>query len=312
MRLAAPLVLAVALAAAAPVPAASPAGTISFGVLPVIQALPVFVAAEKGLFAAQGLTVELIPFNSALEKDAALNAGNLQGYFGDLLTPTVLAGNGTSIKTVATIYNTLGQQRMFAILTPPKAAVRTLDALAADGIAGSSNTINEYVFSTVLSRALQRPVTLNLVETKSIPIRLQMLMSGQVGAAILPEPLVTLAESQGAAVVADDRGLGISPTVLSFTGGFLQAEPDKVRRFCRAVAAAVTLINATPEEARPIMVKSGRVPEPLQGKLAVPVFPPLSLPDRKLVEDVAGWLAAKGILKRTLGYGDLVADGFLP
>ena len=48
--------------------------TIRFGTLPVIQALPLFVAAEKGFFSASGLKVELESFQSATEKDVALTS----------------------------------------------------------------------------------------------------------------------------------------------------------------------------------------------------------------------------------------------
>ena len=60
----------------------SPSVTIQFGTLPVIQALPLFVAAEKGYFKDAGLDVELVPFNSAMEKDVAMSAGQISGYFG--------------------------------------------------------------------------------------------------------------------------------------------------------------------------------------------------------------------------------------
>ena len=46
-----------------------------------------FTAAEKGFFEKEGLEVELILFNSAMEKDVALTAGRIEGYFGDLITP---------------------------------------------------------------------------------------------------------------------------------------------------------------------------------------------------------------------------------
>ncbi len=97
-----------------------------FGTLGVLQALPLFVAAEKGYFRDQGIEVELIPFNSAMEKDVALSAGQISGYFGDIMTPIVLTGNKTPIRMVATIYNTTGPQRMFAIMTPPGTPPRTL------------------------------------------------------------------------------------------------------------------------------------------------------------------------------------------
>ncbi len=46
---------------------------LKFGVLPVVQALPLYVAQEKGLFEAEGIKVEVIPFRTALEKDMALH-----------------------------------------------------------------------------------------------------------------------------------------------------------------------------------------------------------------------------------------------
>ena len=60
---------------------------IRFGVLPVLQALPLFVAQDKGMFEKAGVKVDLIPFNTAAEKDIALTSGSIDGCFGDLVTP---------------------------------------------------------------------------------------------------------------------------------------------------------------------------------------------------------------------------------
>ena len=45
---------------------------IKFGVLPALQALPLFVAESRGLFSKHGVDVELILFNTTAEKDIAL------------------------------------------------------------------------------------------------------------------------------------------------------------------------------------------------------------------------------------------------
>jgi NitT/TauT family transport system substrate-binding protein len=50
-----------------------------FGTIPVLQSLPLFVAAEKGFFKEQGLAVEIVLFNSAMEKDVALSSGQIAG-----------------------------------------------------------------------------------------------------------------------------------------------------------------------------------------------------------------------------------------
>ena len=50
---------------------------IRLGILPVIDTLPLIVADAEGLFKEAGLDVELIVFNSALEKEAALTGGSI-------------------------------------------------------------------------------------------------------------------------------------------------------------------------------------------------------------------------------------------
>jgi NitT/TauT family transport system substrate-binding protein len=287
------------------------ADKIAFGVLPVMQALPLFVAQEKGLFAEEDVEVELIPFRSGLEKDAAMAAGQTQGYFGDMLTSMILGANQMPVRMVATIFNTTGDQRMFAVLAAPGTGKPSLSDLARKGIAGSSNTVIEYVTTRLLEN--EPPgANLNMIETKNILARMPMLLQGQVPGAVLPEPLVTLVEGKGATVVADDRGLGITPTTLLFTNDFIIRNTDAVRSFLRAVSRASALINRDQEMARPIMIKYARIPEPLQKSIAIPVFIPPAVPEKELVMDVYNWLNNKGILKSKLTFDEMVRGDLLP
>ena len=287
------------------------ADKIAFGVLPVMQALPLFVAQEKGLFAEEGVEVELIPFRSGLEKDAAMAAGQTQGYFGDMLTSMILGANLMPVRMVATIFNTTGDQRMFAILAAPGMGKPSLSDLARKGIAGSSNTVIEYV-TTKLLESETPGAKLKMIETKNILARMPMLLQGQVPGAVLPEPLVTLVEGKGATVVADDRGLGITPTTLLFTNDFINRNTDAVRSFLRAVSRASALINQDQEMARPIMIKYARIPEPLQQSIAIPVFIPPAVPEKELVMDVYNWLNNKGVLKNELTFDEMVRGDLLP
>ena len=287
------------------------ADKISFGVLPVMQALPLFVAQEKGLFTEEGLTVELVTFRSGLEKDAALAAGQTQGYFGDMLTSILVASNQMPVSMVATIFNTTGDQRMFAVLAAPGTGKPSLTELAGKGIAGSSNTVIEYVTARLLQRETPG-AELKMIETKNILARMPMLLQGQVAGAVLPEPLVTLVQSKGATVIADDRGLGITSTILLFTHTFIKDHSEQVRAFLKAVSKASALINLDPEIARPVMIKYARIPEPLQQSIAIPDFIPPEVPDKELVMDVYSWLKDKGILKKELKYSEMVDGSMLP
>lgn len=282
-----------------------------FGTLPVIQALPIFVAAEKGYFKEAGINVELVPFTSAMEKDVAMSAGQISGYFGDMITPMVLTANGTLVKIVATYFNTKNEQRMFAILTAPKYQNKDIKSIASAGVACSSNTMLDYLMTRLLGKRGITPDKINLVEVKSIPIRLQMLMSEQVSAAILPEPLVTLAEMKGARVVVDDAGTGISATVLVFSDQFLSKNPDTVKAFLKAVQKANDFINQNPDQVRPIMNRECKMPEPLHQSFTIPKFPKLNIPRTEEVMDVYKWLRDKNVIKTEMTYGQFVAEGYV-
>ena len=282
-----------------------------FGTIPVLQSLPLFVASEKGFFKEQGLNVEVTLFNSAIEKDIAFTSGQIVGYFGDIMTPAVLAANETKIKMVATNFNTTADRRMFAVLASPKAKDQNLAAVARSGIATGSNTIAEYLIVRLLAAKKIPRESIKLVDIKSIPIRLQMLLSGQVPGALLPEPLATLAETKGAKALADDRGYGISATVLAFNTDFLNNNPAVVKTFLAAIDKASDYINRHPDEVRGIMNKACKVPEALQKSFPIPHFPKVTTPAQAQVMDVYRWLREKQIVKKDLSYKDLVADGYI-
>jgi NitT/TauT family transport system substrate-binding protein len=139
-----------------------------------------------------------------------------------------------------------------------------------------------------------------------------MLLTDQVPAAILPEPMVSLAEMKGAQTVADDAGKGISATVLVFSEPFLRDHPQAAKAFMAAATQAAAYINQNPGEVRSIMNHHCRIPDPLHQKFAIPPFSKLTLPDPVQVMAVHRWLRSKGIVQKDLNYSQMVADGYLP
>ena len=286
--------------------------SIPFGTIPVLQALPLFVASEKGFFKDQGLNVEIVLFNSAMEKDIALTSGRIAGYFGDLMTPMVLQANNTGIRITATNFNTTPEQRMFAVLAAPQSTSKSLEEIAKAGIATSTNTISEYLITRLLEQGKISKEKINFIDVKNIPIRLQMLLSNQVPAALLPEPLASLAETKGAKSLLDDKGRGLSATVLAFSEKFLRSHPQAVKAFQTAVDKASDYINKNPQEVRGIMNRECKIPEPFKDVFPIPKFPKLAAPSPKQVADVYNWLHEKKIITKNMTYKDMVADGTLP
>ena len=285
---------------------------VRFGVLPVLQALPLFVAQDKGLFEKAGVKVDLIPFNTAAEKDIALTTGNSDGCFGDLVTPAILRGNGREVFVVATNYDTKRDRRMFGVLGKPKSAYKSVKDLAGVPVALSSNSVIHYVTDSLLKAGGVPESKIESIEAKNIGMRMQMLLSGQVEAATLPEPLVTAAIAKGAVLLADDEGLETSQTVLYFSGPFLKKHANEVKKFLKAVNEANLLIDKQPDSIRPIMVKHVRLPPPLKAKYPVPRFPELHAPDKESVTTVVQWLRKRGVIKPALTYEQVVDARYIP
>ncbi len=285
---------------------------IRFGTLPVLQALPLYVAHDKGLFRDKGLDVELIPFNSAANKDIALSTGNVDGVFADLVTPTVLRGNGRDTVIVATTYDTKKDRRMFAVLGKPGGPYKNLKDLAGVPVAVSSNSVIHYVTETLLKGAGVPADKIETVEVKNIGLRFQMLLTGRVEAATLPEPLVTAALAKGAVLLGDDADLSTSQTVLVFNGSFVRDHSDAVRKFLAAAGEAAELVNTEPDAIRPLMVEHVRLPPLLKATYPTPRFPAPHPPDESSVNRIVDWLAGRGVIPRRIDYRDLVHVGRTP
>ena len=282
------------------------------GTLPVIQCLPLFVADELGLYKSEGVPVQLVPFRTALDKDVAMTTGRIDGYFGDLFTPIVLKAGGVDVRMVARNYLTGEGRRMFGILAGPKSELKTVSDLADIPVAVSSNTIIDYVTSTLLKDGGLAPDQIRRLEIKNIPLRFQMLMSGQIEAATLPEPLVTLALAQGCRLLADDSRTGLSSTVLAFSREALRTQKEGLVAFLKALNQAAAIINEQPESVRAIMNRYCNVPQALQNTYPVPTFPLLAVPEREKVEAAVTWLFERGAIKTKPAYSELVDAGYLP
>jgi NitT/TauT family transport system substrate-binding protein len=305
MNKALPLLLAVLLCL--PLQAARAGTPLRFGVLPVLDTLPLRVAVEEGYFAEQGLDVELVSFNSALERDVALQAGHLDGYFGDLIAAVLLLQNGVDMPVVLTSYRTTPGQRMFGVVTSPKLAGASLADLKARKVGYSKATIMDFLLDKIMEKHGLDQGHFEKVEVKKVPIRMQMLAQGQLDCAILPEALLSLAELQGGSVAATAEDLDLPLTILALDRRFSTPGSGVNARFNTAYAKAVAAIGADPERWRGLMVRTCRVPGPLAGSFPVYQFPAPALPSPAEVGAVTAWMDGAGMLKTPMAYEDAVS-----
>jgi NitT/TauT family transport system substrate-binding protein len=285
-------------------PKAQSSDTIRIGVLPVIDTLPLYAAVERGMFQEAGINVTLVQFSSALERDSALVAGSIDGYFGDMVNTILLKSSGQDVKVVTVDYHTNPQARMFGLVASPNNNVTDISATQGMTVATSNATVTEYVLDDILA---EKNMTGKLTKTMigAIPIRYQALMQNQVDLAILPEPYVTQALQAGAHLVADDRNINITATVIGMKGSFINDHLAEMKKFLDVYNRSVQSVNADPTQYVDVLEKDIHFPPEIVGNFTYPVLSSVSLPSLLEFQKVQYWM--RGIVTSPIDYYSVVA-----
>lgn len=191
--------------------------TLKIGLLPNEEVLPFYVAIEEGLYQKHGVDVEVVHFQSAAERDAALQAGAVDGVEGDLLAVAMIRQGGTPVKAVSLAMGATPQEGRFALLAAP-GTITDAEELNGKRLAISKNTIIEYTADQMLLLQGIDPKEVQKVNIAKMPLRAEMLLQKQVDAAVLPDPLAAYAELKGAKVLIDDTKLGVNISQTVFQG----------------------------------------------------------------------------------------------
>lgn len=281
--------------------------TVKFGVLPIEDTFPVYVAKEEALFAKHGLNVEVSKFQSAMERDSALTAGEVDGVVTDPLAVILHRNSGYDFKIVSIGLGMKPEEGVFAILANPQSNITSVEDLEGKKVAISSNTIIEYVTDRMTAK---ENVEVQKEGIKSIPLRLQMLMNNNIDAATLPEPLASLAEHQGAKLILSDADMNesISQTVIVFDQEFIDEHPGAVDKFLQAYGESVQKINSHPDHYRELFIETARVPDPITETYSIPHYPQPQTYPQDFYQEVNEWAVKEGLIKEEVPYTEAVYD----
>jgi NitT/TauT family transport system substrate-binding protein len=294
-----------------PTPAPKPLApaNLRIGTLPTEDTLPLWVAGQKGLFRKAGLTVTIVPFQSAEERDTAFTAGTIDGFMGDIIATAELGSGGFPVRIITIMLGATPAEGRFGIVSSPKSSARTLKEVAQGPIATSSGTIQEYVLDGLMRQAGIAADQIDKQELKKVPLRYQLLIGDSIPAAAMPEPFLTLAIKNGAHLIADDtKGENLSQTVLVMGDSYLQKPRGALtaKMLLDVWNKSVALVNANPNAYRPLLVEKAALPAELASDYRVNKYPKHQLPTADQVNAVLEWMRAKGLLSGDLNYDQMV------
>jgi ABC-type nitrate/sulfonate/bicarbonate transport system substrate-binding protein len=202
--------------------------------------LPAWVAKEAGIFARNGLDVQLIFFTGGTTAILALVSGDVPvtQVSGPGLVNSALAGSDA-------VFVAAGMTSLNYVLTG-KPGVKTVEQLKGGTVAisrfgSATDSIARFALKKI---GLTPGKDVTLVQVGSGPDRLSAAMTGRVTAAVINPPSSFIAEKKGLAVLADvaQMGLVFQHTGVGTTRKFIRESPDVVRRYVKAHVEAVHTI----------------------------------------------------------------------
>ncbi len=296
------LALAAAVATAQTTP--GPGAALRIGLMPAVNSIPLIVADHLGLFERAGVRVELLMFQDQLTRETALQTGRVDGSISDLINAVSARASGFDVRVVS------GTDGVFALLGAPGGRLRSLEdwksrSRVRTGLVESS--IVTFVAEKMLRGAGVDPRSIDLVTTLQVPTRMELLLSGRIDAACLPEPMAAVAVRRGAVRIADTTSLATTPGVLLFTGRAVRERGREIATLLEAYDLAVAELNRNGDAWRPLVVARGGFPEEARDAFVLPRFQASMPPTPEEVAEVEGWMKAHGLLRDPVAYADLVA-----
>lgn len=276
---------------------------ITIGLMPDTDSLPFIIAKEKGYFAEEGIEVNIQQYKSAMDRDSALQSGNLDGAVSDMLAVAFAKAGGFDVKV------TSFTDGSYKLIASKDAGINNVKALAGKDVAVSRNTIIEYVTDQILAKEGMDSESINKVIIPQIPTRLEMLQNGKLAAATLPEPMASIAVSNCCTYVTGSDELGINPGVIMFTAKTVDNKTAEIAAMYRAYNKAVDYLNNTSrDEYIDLVVEKGGFPPAAKEALKLPEYHKAALPKESDVTDCIKWLNNKGLVKEHFSYQDIVVD----
>ena len=296
-------------------PPATPAAKVKIRIaaLPIIDALPFYLAQKEGLFAKNNVEVEFIAAASAAERDQLVSAAQADGMINDLVSVAFYNRDQVQVQVVRFARVAASDTAMYRILAAKDSGIHNAAGLAGVPVGMSQGTVIDYITSRLLEKEGLPADQITSIAVPKLNERMALLESGELKAATLPEPFGTMAIQKGAVLIVDDSKYPqYGSSVISFRKAFIDQNPQAIRGFLAAVEEAASAINKDGEKYRTLLGEYKLVPEPVISSYPMPTFPAASIPTQAQFEDAVAWAKGRSMITTDVKFADSVTSQFLP
>lgn len=277
--------------------------TLRVGVMGSIDAVPLVIAQQNGYFEEEGIDLDLQIFKAAKDRDAALQAGELDGVLCDEVAISIYQNSDIDMKITGTTNGS------WTLVAGKDSGITNLNDLKGKKVGISENTMIEYLADDIaLSNGLEVS-DIEKVAIAAMPARLEALKNNQIDAAILPAPFNDTAVADGGIEVTKIYNKDIMISVTAFLQEAIDKDAHAIKGFYNAYNKAIEFINSNDiSEYEDIIISIVGYSEDMRGNIVLPEFKTNYLPAEENVQNVLDWSKNKGLLTKDINAKDVMSE----
>ena len=265
--------------------------SLEIGIMPAVDSAPILLAQEKGYFAEEGLDIKVDVYTNAVNRQTALQTNKLDGAMTDLIAFVNNVNNDFPVKITTTTDGS------FPILV-------SKDFKEKEEVKIGMMEVS--VTNFLAEQFLKDKYKLNKIYIPAIPARLEMLKSGQLEMAVIPEPLASTAELQGLEKRIYKNDYDYMPEAMIFTETALSKKDKEISIFHKVYNKAVKEINEDDQEAREVLIKSLDLPIKIKNLITMPEYHLTRIPSEDYLNKVIKWVEKTDKSQIEIDYNQVV------
>lgn len=270
--------------------------SLKIGVMPAVDSAPIFVAEEMGYFEQENLEMDIKVYTNAVNRESALQSGQLDGAMTDLIAFVNNVNNDFKIKI------TTSTDGKFPFLVKKGFEEKeTID------IGMMEVSVSNFLSEQYLSSKYK----MNKIFIPEIPTRLEMIKSGNMDMAIIPEPMASMGELGGLEKRVYENEEEFTPEAMVFTYDAISEKEKAISKFHRAYNKGVKYIKENEKESRRILIEKLELNPEIMDSIDMPEYHMARLPSSEYMNKVIQWVEKVNDKKINIEYDDMVEGKFL-
>lgn len=270
--------------------------TLSVGLMPAVDAAPIWVAEKEGYFEELGLELDATIYTNGNNRQSALQTNEIDGAITDLIAFINTQHNGFDTKIVT---STDGSFTFLADSNLEKEGKKKLGIMEV--------SVSNYLADNYVAPEYD----IEKVYIPEIPARLEMLKTGQLDIGFFPEPIAANGAAAGLnkliSVTDDD---GYMPEAIVFTPTALEEKSEAIGRFIQGYNRAVQAIQADDTLAREVLVEAIDLDPAIQDDITLPTYYEARVPSEEYFNKIVKWVEDFQDIDINLSYEEMIAEEY--